>query len=150
AYAGARTEEDRGVELEDVVADKHGGDHRDCGRNGAPYEETDADFLQAGNEAWPGGDPDTRDEHVQPERVEQPEGGTWNAAEDGTNGAQPAEHQPRKQRAAGRGQADRDAPPLVAQGANEPAEYDAEAQEGNIGRLHRTIRVADLLDGILD
>ena len=56
--------------------------------------------LQPFDEAGARGDADDRDEHVEADRIHEPDGRTRNTAEDGTHRAKPAEDQARDQGAA--------------------------------------------------
>ena len=117
------------MKLEHVMSEQHGDDQRHRGRDDAPEEQADADLLQAGDEPRAGVDADDGDEHVQAERVHEPERGRRDAAERRAHRPQVAEHEPGEQRAAGRRQADRNAAPFVAERADQAADHDA-ARDG--------------------
>ena len=59
------------MELEHIVTDEDGREHRDGRRHRAPDKQRDPGLLQTGDEARSGIDADDGDKHVEPEGVHQ-------------------------------------------------------------------------------
>src|SRR5688572_11239113 len=150
ARAGARTKQDAGVELEDVLAREDADDERHQRDEDAPEEQAHARILKSANEAGSGADADDGDEDREPDVVEGPERRFGDASKRGVHGTQVAADEAGNQRAAARAEAERHATDADGERPDQRADDDADPHEHDVGLLGGSIGITKMLDDPVD
>src|SRR5438034_6576878 len=148
--AGTSTQDNDRVHPQHITTeqDRHGvRENRD---HNAHEDQADARLLEPREKAGPCGKPYAGHEDGQTDGIEDPHGGPWDPTECRVNRAQPAEDETHDQRAATRGQCERQAADCDTKQSNQAAEDDAETDEEHVRHHRLPVGVAEVFGGPLD